>query len=397
MIMQKLGKFFYRISAIVMLVVVVMTSVSCRNNDEPEKGENERTLFMYFPWSVDLTSFFYQNVNDMKKAIANVGLDKQRVVVYFATSGTEAEMYELKYEKGKCVQQTLKTYSGNDVTTPEGIAEVLNDMKAFAPAKRYAMTIGCHGMGWLPVDKDELRRKSGLKYHWETPGVPLTRYFGAGGNKDYQTEITDFAEGLKMAGLKMDYILFDDCYMSSIEVAYDLREVTDYLVGSTCEIMAYGMPYEKIGPYLLGEPDLGAVCDEFYKFYSNYSTPCGTLAVTDCSQVENLAQVMKEINSQFTFDDSLIDDVQRLDGYRPSLFLDFGDYVDHLCTDEALLSRFHQQLDRTVIHKVHTEQYYSMSMGFVTIRTFSGITVSDPSQHRWAAKKTETAWYKATH
>ena len=255
MIMQKLGKFFYRISAIVMLVVVVMTSVSCRNNDEPEKGENERTLFMYFPWSVDLTSFFYQNVNDMKKAIANVGLDKQRVVVYFATSGTEAEMYELKYEKGKCVQQTLKTYSGNDVTTPEGIAEVLNDMKAFAPAKRYAMTIGCHGMGWLPVDKDELRRKSGLKYHWETPGVPLTRYFGAGGNKDYQTEITDFAEGLKMAGLKMDYILPDDCYMPSIEVAYDLREVTDYLVGSTCEIMAYGMPYEKIGAYLLGEPD----------------------------------------------------------------------------------------------------------------------------------------------
>ena len=36
MIMQKLGKFFYRISAIVMLVVVVMTSVSCRNKDEQE-------------------------------------------------------------------------------------------------------------------------------------------------------------------------------------------------------------------------------------------------------------------------------------------------------------------------------------------------------------------------
>lgn len=396
MIMQKLGKFFCKISAVVLLAVVVVASVSCREN-EPPKGENERTLFMYFPWSVDLTSFFYQNVNDMKKAIANVGLNNQRVVVYFATSGTAAEMYELKYEKGKCVQQTLKTYSGNDVTTPEGVAEVLNDMKTFAPAKKYAMTIGCHGMGWLPIDKDELRLKSGLKYHWEMPGMPLTRYFGAGIDKEYQTEITDFAEGLKMAGLKMEYILFDDCYMSSIEVAYDLREVTDYLVGSTCEIMAFGMPYEKIGPYLLGEPDLAAVCDEFYDFYSNYSTPCGTLAVTDCREVENMAQVMKEINSKFTFDDALIDDVQRLDGYRPSLFLDFGDYVDHLCTDDALLSRFHQQLDRMVIHKVHTEQYYSMSMGFVTIRTFSGITVSDPSQHRWATKKTETAWYQATH
>jgi hypothetical protein len=38
--------------------------------------------------------------------------------------------------------------------------------------------------------------------------------------------------------------------MSTIEVAYDLRYVTDYLIGSTCEIMAYGMPYSIIGKNL---------------------------------------------------------------------------------------------------------------------------------------------------
>ena len=35
----------------------------------------------------------------------------------------------------------------------------------------------------------------------------------------------------------MEYILFDDCYMSSIEVAYELKDVTKYLIGSTSEMM----------------------------------------------------------------------------------------------------------------------------------------------------------------
>lgn len=68
----------------------------------------------------------------------------------------------------------------------------------------------------------------------------------------------------------MEYILFDDCYMASVEVAYDLKEVTDYLIASPCEIMAYGMPYAEIGPHLLGKVDYESICDAFYEFYKNY-------------------------------------------------------------------------------------------------------------------------------
>ena len=52
--------------------------------------------------------------------------------------------------------------------------------------------------------------------------------------------------------MSMNYILFDDCYMSTVEVAYDLREVTNYLIASTSEMMAYGMPYHKILKYIIG-------------------------------------------------------------------------------------------------------------------------------------------------
>jgi hypothetical protein len=108
---------------------------------------------------------------------------------------------------------------------------------------------------------------------------------------------------------------------------------------------------------------------------------------------------MKEINSRFQFDPSLIGRLQRMDGYSPVIFFDCGDYVSKLCTDEELLKRFETQMERTVSprHRKHTSYYYSMSGGAIKINTYSGTTISDPSNNSKATKKTETAWHKATH
>ena len=95
----------------------------------------------------------------------------------------------------------------------------------------------------------------------------------------------------------MEYILFDDCYMSSLEVAYELRHVTNYMIACPTEVMVFGMPYSTIGKYLLSEkPDYKAICESFYQFYSNYQYPYGTLAVTDCSYLDELAELMKHIH-----------------------------------------------------------------------------------------------------
>ena len=354
---------------------------------------------MYLPWSTDLVSAFSTNISDMEKAIAKKGLDRERVLVFISTTATEATLFEITEENGKCKRSTLKDYKNPALTTKEEITRILKDVKSFAPANRYAMTIGCHGMGWVPVSKGKTRYLSQEKPHWEYEGGgPMTRYFG-GKSSEYQTDITTLAKGIAEAGMKMEYILFDDCYMSSIEVAYDLREVTDFLIGSPCEIMAYGMPYAEIGGYLLGDTDYKAICEKFHTFYSNYSTPCGTIGVTDCSELEPLVQIMKEINNRYEFDETKINSIQTLDGYSPTLFFDFGDYVAKLCDDTNLLNQFRTQLQRTVPYKRHTDTYYTMNPRGrqIKINTFSGVTVSDPSANSLAETKTETAWYKATH
>ena len=221
------------------------------------------------------------------------------------------------------------------------------------------MIIGCHGMGWIPVSKTQSRSSlQTVKKHWEYGNAPMTRLFG-GRESKYQTDITTLAEGISSAGLKMEYILFDDCYMSTVEVAYDLKNVASHLIASTSEIMAYGMPYDKIGQYLIGNIDYEKICDGFYSFYSNYVTPCGTISVTDCSEIDNLAAIMKEINQRYTFNEELISSLQSLDGYKPSIFFDCGDYVAKLCSDPDLLEQFNEQLKRTVPYKRNTEYYFT--------------------------------------
>jgi len=370
--------------------------VSCDKDDDPQPKDNDQTLFIYMPWSTDLGTFFEDNIKAFEKALQEDIKKNERIVVFFATSLTEATLYEMEYVKGKNIRTTLKQYKNPAHTAVNGLTSILNDVKHFAPAQRYAMIVSCHGSGWLPVSSQ--LRSSEHKFHWEYQGGLLTRAFG-GRTENSKTDITTLADALTNAAIKMEYILFDDCYMSSIEVAYDLKDVTDYLIGCPTEVMAHGYPYDLIGKYLIGNVDYDGVVNGFYTFYQNFSTPCGTIGVTKCSELDNLASVMKQINQKFTLEPSLLNKLQRLDGYSPIIFYDYGDYVAKLCTDQELLKVFQYQLERTVPSKwsKHTPYYYSQMRGQVKINTYSGVTISDPSMSPVAASKTETAWYRATH
>lgn len=361
-----------------------------------------QTVAMYLPWSGNLTRYFEQNIADMESVVAAGALRDERILVYFMPTETSAELFELRHDNGTCVRRMIREYETPPAfTSAEGIASILGDIRETAPAQRYAMTIGCHGMAWLPVAGAYYapgRTSEREKEYWEyeREGASLTRWFG-GVEERHRTDIRTLADGIAAAGMHMEYILFDDCYMSSIEVAYELRTVTDHLIGSTSEIMAFGFPYALMGQHLVGEVDYEGICDAFHLFYSTYRDPYGTIGVTVCSELPALANVMRRINARCTFPGSKIDGLQALDGYSPVRFFDMGDYVRQLCTDAALLSEFVEQLERTVpIHR-HTPQYYSMSSGVHPIRAFSGITTSDPSTSSVTEPKTQTAWWAATH
>ena len=187
---------------------------------------------------------------------------------------------------------------------------------------------------------------------------------------------------------------------ASVEVAYALRDVADHLVASTSEVMAAGFPYAHVGPHLVGQTDFEGIAQAFYDFYMAYPYPYGTVSTIVCSELDALASVMARINARFAFDSANLSALQRLDGYSPVRFFDMGDYVRQLCSDPALLGEFETQLERAVpaAFRRHTPAFYSMTNGVNPIRTFSGITTSDPSvSSLTVSAKLDTEWWQATH
>ena len=381
-----------------LLLISIITLASCGDDDPtpspitPTTAQN--TVFVFMPYTANdsgnnsLYPFLLTNINDMERAIVeNNGLGDTHLIIFIASDATKSSLINISYDKGKCVRDTVKTYDSASYANAEGITSLLGDAKKYAPAKNYSMIVGCHGEGWLPAAKLPANKKA-------------TRFFGG---MKYQIDITDLAKGIKNAGMQMNYILFDDCYMSTIEVAYDLRETTNYLIASTSEMMDYGMPYHKIMKYLISStPDYEALCNEFTTFYKAYERPYGTIAVTRTSKIEEMAAMMKNINSNFTLNEDDIDNVQDLDvmHYTPTVYFDFGSYVHTMCKDDAsTIDAFDKLLNELVPYKAATEYIYSYYGGALgEVKEFSGLTISDPSTSSVAVvTKKQTAWWKATH
>ncbi len=393
-------------SVVYCTLLLTLLTAGCHkhHDDDPARRQGEQTLLMYLPWSGNLTSFFQTNIEDMKQTVL-AGLPQGcRVLVFFMEEPTSGRLFELVAARGYVQEKLLAEYADPQFTTAEGIAAILKEVVRQAPARRYALTIGSHGMAWLPVTAKArgATPRHAQPGHWEqtdADGLPLTRWFG-GTTADYQTEIATLGEAIGAAGLHMEYILFDDCYMASVEVAYELRHVADHLIASTCEVMSYGFPYDRIGRHLLGTVDYEGICDAFHEFYTDYVAPYGTISVTDCSRLDALAETMRRINART--DNRTVDlaQVQSFDGYTPRYFFDLGDYAEQLCGDAELREEFCRRLEEAVpaARRRHTPLYFSaITNRLYNIRTYSGITCSDPSQNPLAAAKVHTAWWQATH
>lgn len=385
----------------------------CRDKEEggeikpiPPVLGNRQTLLLYLPWTGptnNLISFFRTNISDMEHAVAAGVLENERVLVYLASTATHGQLFEIiRNETGTIERVILEEYETPDYTTTEHLSNVLGDMMRHAPAEEYAMAIGSHGKGWIPVSASKPRHASiSVKQdYWDGSGKIPTRHFG-GTSSTYQTNISTLREAISQTGITMEFILFDACYMSCIEVAYELRHVCRHLIASTCEIMGDGQPYRVTASHMFGkEVDYVGIANSFHDFYMNSDSPYATLATVVTEELDSLATIMKSINAQYTFPTDSLHKLQKFDSYTPAIFFDLGHYVNMMCKDKSLLTRFNEQLKRTVPEEsaVYTPKFYSMLDGRTyPIAHFSGVTISEPSKNPECTTLSETSWYKATH
>ena len=412
--------------SLIIATLLIVVGVSCSNGDSPDGPDAPvtpvgQTVFMFFPWSNSLLSDFRRTVEDMQTVVAQRSMKNERIMVFMATSEREAVLFELKKQNGRCLTDTLRRYSDRPFTSRQWLTSLFSEVMTLAPASRYGMVVGCHGLAWVPVQgqrnapkrlgsqerideednlyKEEKIDKEGESndlMHFEVQGPVTTRFIG-GTYPETQIETTDLADAMADAGFHTEYILFDACYMSSVEVAYELKDVTHYLIASPTEVLSYGFPYITMGKHLLGTPNYKGIVDSFISFYSSYNLPYGTVAVTDCTQLDALAAIAQQINAADA-EQLVPNGVQIMDGYSPTLFYDLGHLMSLKDAGTVLTAAFAEQLEKTVPYKGHTGQYFTtLKDAPVDIKHYSGLNTSQGSLNHMADRLSETAWYKATN
>ncbi len=172
--------------------------------------------------------------------------------------------------------------------TDSGDPKVLMDFVGWAaqnyPAERYALILWNHGGGWEPSEMERIARSVRSRDHnaseaTERSATPLGRLFfrssleaifkrrspkeraicsddGSGHSLDTVELGRVLAQVRKTLGKPLDILGMDACLMSNLEVVYQARPYTKYVVASEESEPNEGWPYDRVFKKLAEAPQL---------------------------------------------------------------------------------------------------------------------------------------------
>jgi hypothetical protein len=286
----------------------------------------------------------------------------------------------------------IRTYPQQNTCDPVFLRKVIADVKNHCKAYNAVLSrlvLWSHGTGWLPEgtpfneidDEDDARAgKNGAAMITYSFGLDETGY-GDGEKYRKEMDIKDLAKALE--GEQFELLIMDACFMGTIEVAYELRNISDYIILSPAEIVANGFPYEDIinlFTYPTIEPL--AIAVSIYEYYNNQRGALQTAAVSviNTRYLEDLAHAMESVYRDYkTHRNELpIGNFLQYDRTASNYFFDYLDFVSHISSyTQNDYSPMLKIYDRVLPHYLHTPKIF----GVLDITGTSGLSIYIPNTH----------------
>lgn len=363
-------------------------------------GVYERTVLIYMASENNLGTdgFAAGDISEMEKG-AKVLPDAVNLILFQDAPGTNSVLYKIDRNGRKVV----KDYGADLVSTDVNVLkQVVSDVESMFPQKEYGMLMWSHATGWQPAN---LLSRSGVSRSFGQDTNP--------GSLASQMDIPDMAKALRSFP-KFKFIMFDACFMQCIEVAYDLKDVTDYIIGAPCEIPGPGAYYDKLVPALFSANPTYDLVDNYWQPYKaeNDEDPNGgygaVIAALDCSQVDNFTAVTREVLPAYQKDMAFdTDSLQMYLPYNTWVRDAISPYYDIKGEMQQVLSagdyeKWESALNRLIVAKGSTQSFFSEYHNpnvFVNQAKFSGlagyIPHFYPDSEKWDSLFRKTAWYTA--
>jgi len=371
-----------RISHVIFSAIILLFSVSCVEIER----EREKMVLIYFDGNNNLAQSAEENIDSLLVGyLPSDDRCSDALLVYKHIKGEQPVLSSYNRDKHGEVKQTIiSVYPISSVSTsPEMLKRVVSDARTVFPAKSYGLLLWSHGSGWLPpyYHSDPTDQANVLNYLKEdiypVKGDDL-KSFG----QDKTIEVNNEMDIKYLASSltnDYDFILFDCCLMSCVEVAYELRNKCRYIVASPTEIMSKGFPYQEIMEPIFNDSDAAQamkdVCGIYFNSYLADSSPWATIAMIDTRYLDQLADVSKMIfaNHRDAIKSFNANAVQKYDRNTRGWFNDFDDFVHHIANKDEY-SQFCSALNRVVVEKYATKEFIS-----IDIEKYCGLSIYIPN------------------
>lgn len=291
---------------------------ACHHDDDetPEDKTAKRTVLVYMAAENNLSSYATDDLNEMKIGSKSLA-DNQNLIVYVDKANASTSPYLARIKDGELVD-TLFMPEGL-AADPAILASVIQKTRELYPAKSYGLMLWGHASGWLISTSDSISKSFSRSVVQRAYGGSTGNNSSSGSGK-YWMNIVPMAKAIK-SGLGSDHLTFvfgDCCSFGCLEVAYELKDVCDYVLGSPAEVPDMGAPFDLNVPDMFVESENFYVrlLDNYYNYYldvyktmperyynkvrgdlEGYSVP---LAAIKTSELDNLANATNSLLGTIT-------------------------------------------------------------------------------------------------
>ena len=383
------------------LLLTALTLVSCHPYQPIEEKKLQRTVLVYIVAENSLSygDFHKADMAELDAAVGDIPTDC-RLVVY-VDDDSYPYIYQLQRDKdGNAVHRMLRQYEEErESTSKTQLAEVMSLVTALFPSEEYGFIYWSHGSAWLPASR--------------TIGIDNGK--NTYSNQGSKMEIEDLAEVLT-AFPKLEFLMFDACFMQAIEVDWTLRNVANYIIASPAEIPGPGAPYHKIMAPMFAETcDVEGIIDEYYHcyydsaayVYEGATNTYGTLlSVVKTDALTELRAITEEMLDKYVSPDieENLTTVQRYNPVTSNLrpeYYDMNGYMKHLISKAVDFAKWQKAFDNAVPYRRTMGRWYSSysnRMETVNRADYGGVSMFVPQKYTAFTNTLDwfrdTSWYK---
>lgn len=392
----------------ILLLCALLCLTACDRDERLAK--DRQMLLVYFAGNNSLAAEGASDYNSIKQnwLPTTRGSEKVMLVFHHFKDETPVLVRLSKDRQGNTVEDIIKEYPFNTHSADARTLEtVLADAEAAWPSAHHGIVLWSHGSGFLPpgyyINPQE--RAKGDPVSEEADPYAFLVKAGGDGLKSFaqdeeqniEMDLIDLRKALSR--FHYDFIAFDCCLMANVELAYELRNTSDYLIFSPTEIMSDGFPYDVMVQTIFSQQPEAAMRSIAQSYMAHYRSFSGvyasaTISVVRTAGMQALANACQTVFRNHQDQILMLDrsHVQPYFRYNKHWFYDIDDFVQQVA-DDSEYQAFNRALNQAVIYRDATDYFLDLE-----ISHYSGLSIYIPRREYTVLNNyyKTLAWNQAT-